>query len=521
MTGAFAGELKKRGGVLARAGQALAGLDAQRSWFYVPYDQLHEELPAWAGQPAEKLGFVFVESTVKAGRRPYHKQKLALVLANQRHFALEQAQRGVEVRYLVGDLAYADALQAAWQESGLPLTVAEPAERELREELEPACEAGWLRQVEHGGWLSTVEQFREACPQRPYRMDAFYRRMRRDTGFLMEQGKPVGGKWSLDAENRQPWKGEPPAPERPCFPLDPVKEEVAALIEQQFGEHPGELDLEHLPATRADAEQAWAWALDACMENFGTYEDAISEASSGLFHTRISQLLNLHRLLPQRVVEDAVASSAPLNSREGFLRQVLGWREFVRHVHRETEGFTALVPAQQEELPPVYWGAADSGLRCLDHTVAEVWREGYSHHITRLMILGNLATLLELDTRALSDWFWVAYTDAFDWVVEPIVLGMATWASAGVMTTKPYISGAAYIDRVSDHCAPCRFHPKKDCPITRLYWAWLGRHAAELEGNVRMAMPLRSLAKRSAEKRAEDAEVFTRVRGRLQQGLPV
>jgi deoxyribodipyrimidine photolyase-related protein len=241
----------------------------------------------------------------------------------------------------------------------------------------------------------------------------------------------------------------------------------------------------------------------------------MTEASTGLFHTRIAPLLNLHRLLPEQIVESVLASESPLACREGFLRQVAGWREFVRHVHRETNGFENLVKSSGESLPQTFWGDAPSGLRCLDHTVDTVWREGYSHHITRLMVLGNLATLLEVDALELRDWFWVAYTDAYDWVVDPNVLGMATWATRGVMTTKPYISGAAYLNRMGDHCSSCDFHPKKNCPVTHLYWAWMERHGSELKGNVRMAMPLKSLSKRSPEKRNEDREVFSRVQEAL------
>ena len=176
-----------------------------------------------------------------------------------------------------------------------------------------------------------------------------------------------------------------------------------------------------------------------------------------------------------------------------------------------------MTPASSAQaLPPAYWGKP-SGLGCLDRVVADVFREGYSHHITRLMVLGNLATLLDVSPRALTDWFWFAYVDAYDWVVEPNVLAMATYGAGDLMTTKPYISGSAYLDRMSDYCASCRFDPKSTCPVTRLYWAFLGRHEAQLAGNQRIAMPLRSLAKRSPEERARDARVFEWVSHALEQ----
>jgi len=247
------------------------------------------------------------------------------------------------------------------------------------------------------------------------------------------------------------------------------------------------------------------------------------------------------------VVSEVAKLDVPLSSREGFVRQVLGWREFMRHVHLRTEGFRdltggedgggsvptagptpALPPGDSKPatpsalgadrpLPPAWWGER-SGLACLDTVVDSVLRTGYSHHITRLMVLSNLATLLDVSPRELTDWFWALYTDAFDWVVEPNVLGMGTFAAGELMTTKPYVSGAAYIHRMSDYCAECRFDPKKSCPITPLYWAFLARHEAELRDNPRMRLPLASMRKRSEERRAADARVFDSVSGRLRSG---
>ena len=394
-------------------------------------------------------------------------------------------------------------------------------------------------------WVTTREQFQRAAKNGPpWRMDAFYRLTRRETGLLMLDGKPEGGKFSFDAENRKRWPGEPAAPEPPSFTPDDVTREVGDLVRERFPDHRGRLDLETLPATRDDAERLWKWAKQNCLPHFGPYEDAMSLSSRGLFHTRVSPLLNLGRLLPRRMVEEVAALDVPLASREGFVRQVMGWREFVRHVHRETDGFRRLPtdgekggggneqdgdgentgreasPSHLEShrsLPPAYWGR-ETGLACLDRVVQDVWREAYSHHITRLMVLGNLATLLDVEPRELADWFWVAYLDAFDWVVEPNVLGMATFAAGPIMTTKPYVSGAAYIDRMSDYCSSCTFHPKKSCPITSLYWAFLARKKEILEANPRMALALRNVEKRPAEKRREDARIFDRVGRLLERG---
>lgn len=498
----------------------------------MPYDQLSDGIGPLSREAPSTLGIVLVESRWKAARRPYHQQKLALVLANQRHFALEQAARGVAVRYVTTDRPYAEALAPLAAELGA-LRVMDPAELELRQDLAPLVRSGALEPVPHDGWLTTPEQFRSGVGEiPPWRMDAFYRHVRRETGILMDpRGKPVGGKYSFDTENRKPWKGNPPAPEPPTFVPDAITSEVGDLIERDFASHPGRLDLARLPATVAEAERLWTWALASCLPRFGPFEDAMSTRSRGLFHTRVSALLNLHRLLPRRVLADVAALDIPLASKEGFIRQVLGWREFVRHVHRETEGFRDIDPSIPRSpdpsfldadwpLPPAYWGTP-SGFNCLDTVVHEVWEDAYSHHITRLMVLANIATLLGVRPRELTDWFWVAYSDAYDWVVEPNVLGMGTYAVGDLMTTKPYVSGAGYIHRMSDYCAACTFDPKKDCPLTELYWQFLARNRERLAGNVRVAVPLRALEKRHAAKHHRDRQVLDLVRQRLADGVPL
>lgn len=545
---------------LKRAREAHVDLRFNRSWVYVPYDQLSEDFGPLCREPAETLGIVLVESPWKAGRRPYHKQKLALILANQRHFALEQARRGVDVSYWVSDGPYREALARAAKQHGT-LRLMEPAERELRVDVAPLVKDGAIELLHHEGWLTTPEDFtRSQKKGPPWRMDAFYREVRKRTGLLMDDdGKPIGGKYSFDAENREFWPGDPPAAVPPAFEPDAITEEVGELIERDFAAHPGTLDLRTLPATREDAEALWRWALAECLPRFGPYEDAMSTESTNLFHTRISALLNLHRLQPRRILHDVAKLDLPLASQEGFLRQVIGWREFMRHVHAATDGFRNLpgvddVPVAEHPgdggysawagkafdrgedhedfdggskrsalgsnrpVPPAYWGVP-SGMKCLDTVVADVWREAYSHHITRLMVLGNLAQLLELSPRDLTDWFWVAYVDAFDWVVEPNVMGMGTYGLGGLFTTKPYVSGGAYIDKMSNYCAQCAL--KKVCPVTHLYWAFMHRHRPELDGNHRLRMIMASERKRSDEKKKADAAVFDYATECLAKGEPL
>lgn len=504
-----------------------ADSSAGRRWVFASYDQLTDRVGPLATESPGNLGLVLVETTWRPRQRPYHKQKLAMEIASQRHFALEQARRGVAVRYVTGEETYEELLAPVLEEVG-PLQMMEPAERELRTSLAPLVSSGWVEVVPNETWLSTRAQFEKSIGDAgTWRMDRFYRRVRQDSGILMDGKKPTGGKYSFDAENRKAWRGEPVAPDPPTFEVDEIKREVIELVEARFSDHPGRLDATALPASQDEAERAWSWAKASCLPHFGPYEDAMSTKSAGLFHTRISALMNNGRLLPRRVIEDALALDLPLASQEGFVRQILGWREFMRHVHFETDGFRRLpegIPENAldatEPLPDAYWGAP-SGLACLDHVVGEVWETGYGHHITRLMVLSNIATLLGLDPRALSDWFWVAYVDAYDWVVEPNVIGMGTFALGDLFVTKPYVSGAAYVNRMSDYCGDCAFSPKKDCPLTPLYWSFLERNEEALAGNVRMAMPLRSLAKRDPNKRAADRQIRARVLDALREGRAV
>ena len=304
----------------------------------------------------------------------------------------------------------------------------------------------------------------------------------------------------------------------------------------------------------------WAWGLSECLTHFGPFEDAMSKDSSNLFHTRLSPLLNLHRLLPRKVLDDVLATALPLPSKEGFIRQLIGWREFVYHVHEHTDGFRKNVPwkpsarrtpgdgGYQEwlgkdwrpkvigepagggatpntlnvttPLPAMFWGEA-SGLFCLDHVIEEVLRDGYGHHITRLMVLSNWSMLLGIDPRDMTDRFWVAYVDAYDWVVEPNVLGMGTFATGELMITKPYVSGSAYINKMSDFCSTCAFHPKKDCPMTSMYWSFLHEHRDSLASNPRLKLVMASSRKRSDEQKTHDAAVASLVKSKLNDGLKI
>ena len=523
-----------------------------KDWVFLAHDQLNDGFSLLVGNKP----ILLIENHRYFSRRPYHKQKLALVLTNQREFATEQAAKGRRVRYLITESTFAESIIKSIDDLGTKsLTMMEAAEREMRAELSSLAANRDLKVVRHEGWLTNSDDMKAARTGNKWRMDRFYQHVRKRTGILMEAGSPRGGKYSFDPDNREPWRGVPAAPTPPTFAVDDLKQAVLNLIAKRFARHPGIIDESSLPASLEEVEQYWQWCLDNCMENFGPYEDAMSTKSTGIFHTRISALMNLHRLLPSRVVHDVSELDISLNSKEGFIRQVLGWREFVYQIHRATDGFRKLQATSCAErpgdggysnwskeawtedtdsepdpgvdggacpdyfkadnpLPAAYWGEK-SGLNCLDTVVANVWAEGYSHHITRLMVLSNIATLLDLSPRELTDWFWIAYSDAWDWVVEPNVLGMGTHSTGDLMTTKPYVAGSNYINKMSDFCAGCKFNPKKNCPIARLYWAFLDRHRSKLEETRRLFMPLNSLAKRSDADKELDRKTFAICRKKL------
>ncbi len=508
------------------------------SWWFLPYDQLN--LAFFEGK--KSYGIILIESEEQGKRRPYHKQKLSFLLSNLRHFALEAQAADIPVLHLTTTTQYDDALRGIIQEIG-SINMFKPAERELRVTLKPLIDEGSITVHEHPGWLTPQEWFTSTVgTEPPFRMDRFYRNVRKKTGWLMEDDAPYGGKFSHDGDNRHPWKGEHTPPQAPVYKVDSIDEEVISLVNSIYAEHPGDARLDHLPTSSSDHEQALEFTT-SILEHFGQYEDAMTKQSRGLFHSRLASSMNLHRIMPQHVVNLVLAADIPLNSKEGFLRQMI-WREYVHHIHDITDGFRTIdvkktkpknrqanwtsASSSDEEshpnhlnqtrsLPMAYWGEK-SGLDCLDWAVESVMDEAWTHHIPRLMVLSNLAQLLDIEPRELTDWFHAGFVDAFDWVVEPNVLGMGTFSLGDAMMTKPYISGTPYIKKMGDFCSSCQFHPTKTCPISSMYWAYFERHKASFKGNHRLAMTLRTLEKRDPEKKRNDAETFAWVSTTLSEG---
>ena len=511
-------------------------------WHFVAYDQLNSDLLPTFSDPSQ-LGLIFIETSWKAKQIPYHKQKLALLLSNQRHFALEMQESGHPIKYIFSDKEYSEVIAGLNEKIG-QISVVKPAELTLRKSLDELHQLGKIKISEHRGWLTTSEDFITSLgEQPPWRMDKFYRHIRKKYNILLDdKKKPLGGSWSLDEQNRLPWDGSVELFEKPNFEKNKITQEVIEMIEEKFAHHPGNIIPENLPSTHQDANMLWNWAKSNVMYWFGPYEDAMTKEHKTLFHTTISSLLNLNRILPKTLLNDSLELDIPLNSKEGFVRQIIGWREFVRHVHEQTNGFetsenTLLSRAgagwegdwckprntpnllnNSVELPPTYWGEK-SGMLCLDSAVGDVVQTGYTHHIPRLMVLANIGNMLGINPRELTDWFWAMFTDAYDWVVEPNVLAMGTYAVGDIMTTKPYVSGTPYIKKMGDYCGDCSLHFKKSCPISDLYWNFLEENKDHFSGNHRMAMPMRMLAKRTDEAKKTANDVTNYVRRRMAKGL--
>jgi len=470
-----------------------------RRWVVVFYDQLRPRHPLLTGPPAE-TGVLYIETTAKPARRRYHAQKLVLLLSAMRHDAEARGRAGHPVRYHVSDAWYDGALTETRERYGLAeIHALEPAEAEVRE---PLRALPWLTLHPNTLFATDAVFYRRVFPKPgTRRLETFYRSVRTATGSLMDDRVPVGGAWNYDAENRRAWKGDPPAPRALSFTPDAITREVMTLVATRYPASLGSVDGFAWPVTAEDAARVADDFLATRLASFGPFEDAMAVGEPELFHSMLSAPLNLGLLDPLELCRRAEAAyragDVPLASAEGFIRQVLGWREFVRHVYEEHRAHYATANALGADLPlPAWYWGAPSGMHCLDTTVADVLARGYSHHITRLMVLSNIATLLGVDPQALNRWFWDAYVDAYEWVVTPNVVGMATWADGGIVGSKPYISSGKYIQRMGPSlCAACRFNPAKTsgadaCPLNHLYWDFLERHRARLAKNVRMAVPL-------------------------------
>jgi deoxyribodipyrimidine photolyase-related protein len=469
---------------------------------------------------------VMAEVMSEASYVRHHPQKIALVFSAMRHFAAELQSQGWRVAYTRLDDAEntqslpGELLRRAAETGARQVVATRPGEWRLIAALEETPLDVTL--LPHDRFLCPDAEFaRWAEGRKQLRMEFFYRDMRRRTGLLMEGDTPAGGQWNFDHDNRKPAKPDLLRPKPPRFAPDATTEEVLALVEARFAKNFGKLRPFGWATTRADALVALDHFIAQALPRFGDEQDAMLEADPTLSHALISPYLNLGLLDPLEVCRRAEAAwqqgRAPLNAVEGFIRQILGWREFVRGIYfLEGPDYTSRnALGHNRALPPLYWGAP-TAMNCLSHAVGQTRDLAYAHHIQRLMVTGNFALLAGVDPRHVHEWYLEVYIDAYEWVEAPNTVGMSQFADGGVVGSKPYVSSGAYIDRMSDYCGGCTYSVKdksglKACPFNLLYWHFLTRHRGRFEGNPRMAQMYRTWDRMDETHRAtvlRDAETF-------------
>jgi len=460
----------------------------------------------------------------------HHKRKIAFLFAAMRHFAEELRLAGTNVIYRRlddqnnGGSLESELKQVIASRKISKLVVTMPGEYRLMEimrswqsTLDVAVE---LREDDR--FLCSLDKFNKwADGRRQLRMDFFYRDMRRDHNVLMDGGEPVGGKWNFDSDNREPPVAGMVCPPPLQFVPDKITNDVLALVSERCADHFGDLDDFGFAVTREQALAVLDHFVDQRLNNFGKYQDAMVLDEPWVYHSHIGFYLNAGLLLPAEVISAAETAyhggHAPLNSVEGFIRQILGWREFVRGIYwlkmpdyADLNFFEA-----KRDLPEFYW-SGETKMLCLAQAVDATKKYAYAHHIQRLMVLGNFALLAGLSPEQVNEWFLIVYADAYEWVELPNVSGMVLFADGGYLASKPYAAGGAYINRMSNYCKHCHYKVSQKngvtaCPFNYLYWDFLIRNRSKLKDNARLGMMYRSLDRMDASKIAavqHDADRF-------------
>jgi deoxyribodipyrimidine photolyase-related protein len=487
-------------------------------------DQLDLDAAAFDGFDASLDAVWMAEVPEESTHVWSSKPRTVMFLAAMRHFALALQDAGRPLHYTrLNDPDNRGSLGAQLQADierlrPTQLVMTAPGDWRVLQAIKAVAEFKSLPLGIHEDrhFFCSVREFAaHAKGRKSLRMEYFYREQRKHHGVLMQgdgqnagqRDEPLGGQWNFDADNREAFgAGGPGAvPARTCFEPDAVTREVMALVETRFAAHPGRLDGFAWPVTRAQALQSLQAFIKERLPLFGRYQDAMWPGDPWLYHAHLSAALNLKLLNPREVVAAAVsaydAGHAPLASVEGFVRQILGWREYVRGI------YWTLMPGYaernaldaQENLPAWYWSGA-TDMACLRDALAQTLTHGYANHIQRLMVTGLYALMLGVQPKQVHAWYLAVYVDAVEWVELPNTLGMSQYADGGVMGSKPYVATGKYIQRMSPHCKGCRYDPAQRsgdsaCPFTTLYWDFLMRHEAALAKNPRMALQVKNVAR--------------------------
>ncbi|MGJ3243667.1 MAG: cryptochrome/photolyase family protein [Opitutales bacterium] len=482
-------------------------------------DQLNRDASAFDGFDPDRDAVWLAEVAAEANYAWSHKQRIALFFSAMRHFRNDLEADGIRVWYTtIGDGENTGKLSAqllAFFEKGLVERVIAtlPGEYRIRKGLETVCGQAdiplEIREDRH--FFCSPEAFDSHVEGRKsLRMEFFYREMRKAHGVLMEKDdkdrlQPTGGNWNYDKANRDSFgnKGPGDLPDPPFFKPDAVTRAVLTDVERHFGDHPGSLESFRWPVTPGQAQQALKAFIRDRLPTFGQYQDAMWTGQPFLYHSLIASSLNLKLLDPRDVIGAAEKAwqqgDAPLAAVEGFIRQILGWREYVRGIYwrfmpeyLKRNGLDA-----DETLPDFYW-TGDTPMVCLRECIGQTLEHAYAHHIQRLMVTGLYGLMLGVSPQEMEGWYLAVYVDAVEWVTLPNTLGMSQYGDGGLMASKPYIATGKYIQRMSNYCSECRFNParrtgEQACPFTTLYWDFLLRHEDRLRDNHRMSLQVRNI----------------------------
>lgn len=496
-----------------------------RNLYLVCGDQLDAESAVFDDFDPDQDALLMTEAGHEATYIPQHKRRIAFFFTAMRHFRDAQREVGRPVIYWQIDDDDAPETLAEGLHRALDahqpqrIAMVQPGDyRVLTDLTEAAAQDGYeLEILEDRHFFSTPDEFADFIEGRKrIVLEDFYRMLRKRTGILLDDaGQPEGGAWNFDKENRKTFGKSGPGlvPRRAAFEPDPLTQEVLDIVAARFGDSPGTLDGFAEPVTRADALAALEDFIDGRLCEFGMYQDAMWEGASTLYHSRLSAVMNLKLLSPREACMAAVAAyedgKAPINAVEGFVRQVLGWREFSRGI------YWTMMPDYAERntleaknpMPDFYW-TGKTEMACLRDMLSRLLASGYAHHIERLMGTGLYLLLRGTDPKAAHEWHMSMYLDAIDWVSLPNMSGMSQHADDGVMGTKPYCASGSYINRMSNYCGECRYNPahatgEQACPFTVLYWSFLDRHEKRFSTNRRMSLQLANLRRKSEAERAE------------------
>lgn len=479
-------------------------------------DQLSEGLSALREADKERDIVVMAEVVEEATYVTHHPKKIALVLAAMRQFATHLSRAGWDVRYaqlddtenagsIVGEL-----LRRAEETGASEVLATEPGEWRLINKLKHAPMK--IRILPDDRFIASHQMFEDwAEGRKQLRMEYFYREMRRKTGLLMEGDKPTGDKWNFDHDNRKPAPDDVSFDGPLRFEPDETVQEVLALVQARFGDHFGTLDPFWFATTRTQALEALEHFISNALAKFGDFQDAMLSENRFLYHAMISAYINIGLLDPlevcEKVAEAYAQDDVPINAAEGFIRQIIGWREYMRGIYflEGPEYPTRNALGHTRALPDLFWGG-ETDMRCLSKTVEQTQQEAYAHHIQRLMVTGNFALLAGIDPTAAHEWYLAVYMDAFEWVEAPNTVGMSQFADGGIIASKPYVSSGAYINRMSDYCKGCAYKVSQKtgegaCPFNLLYWHFLDRHRDRFKSNARMGNMYRTWDRMDGDKR--------------------